>query len=41
MDAGASDSARRATIARVVFCDLPLRAEGTAAGTNRIAGSAQ
>ena len=41
MDAGASDSARRATIAGVVFCDLPLGAEGTAAGANRIAGSAQ
>ena len=28
MDAGAADSARRATLAGVVFCDLPLGAEG-------------
>ena len=41
MDAGAADSARRAILAGVVFCDLPLGAEGTAAGANRIAGSAQ
>ena len=41
MDAGAADSARRAALAGVVFCDLPLGAEGTAAGANRIAGSAQ
>ena len=41
MDAGAADDARRATLAGVVFCDLPLGAEGTAAGANRIAGSAQ
>src|SRR5437879_5453297 len=40
MDAGAADSARRPTLAGVVFCDLPLGAEGTAAGANRIAGSA-
>jgi hypothetical protein len=41
MDAGAADDARRATLAGVVFCDLPLGAEGTAAGANRITGSAQ
>lgn len=41
MDAGEADSARRAILAGVVFCDLPLGAEGTAAGANRIAGSAQ
>jgi hypothetical protein len=40
MDAGAADSTRRTTLAGVVFCDLPLGAEGTAAGANRIAGSA-
>src|SRR5262249_9907405 len=41
MDAGATGSAHRATLAGVVFCDLPLGGEGTAAGANRIAGSAQ
>jgi len=41
MDARAADNTRRATLAGVVFCDLPLGAEGTAAGANRIAGSAQ
>ena len=40
MDAGAANSARRPTLAGVVFCDLPLGTEGTAAGANRIAGSA-
>jgi hypothetical protein len=35
MDAGAANSARRPTLAGVVFCDLPLGTEGTAAGANR------